>query len=564
MSYIVTARKWRPQLFRDLISQSHVTDTLKNAIKTERVGHAYLFTGPRGVGKTTVARIFAKALNCIHGPAEEPCNECENCIGIQSGTSLDVQELDGASNNSVEDARNLIATIGYHASKCRYKIYIIDEVHMLTKEAFNALLKTLEEPPPNVIFIFATTEPRKILPTILSRCQRFDFRRLTPMEIAGKLKKIAEADSIDIDESSLMLIAQRASGAMRDAESILEQIKSSHAGHIDPSDISRSLGIADRDIFFDIIESCRDREPKKALGLFRQFYDEGGDLKEFAEGLLGHLRDLLYAKYEGGIEEVILTEAYKERLKIQSGWFEQGDILRMIGYITEVETSLPYAIIPVLKIETALVRMALLESTIQLRELLEKFGGASEVEDSTQNNAPRNTVTRASLITEQPAVSTSKAVITETAEIKKPEPVRERESSETDSFKVAPDIDSIRVNWKEIMSRLIAIKPSIGPSLSSCSPESFENDTLTVSMPGKDAFHLKVIESQSESAADVISSFLGCKIKLKIIRNESGSGNEVSSVKNKGELEDMVQREPIIKEVLEKFDGEINDTWRLL
>ncbi|MCD6308398.1 MAG: DNA polymerase III subunit gamma/tau, partial [Candidatus Latescibacteria bacterium] len=248
MSYIVTARKWRPQLFRDVISQRHVTETLRNAITSDRVGHAYLFSGPRGVGKTTVARIFAKALNCVNGPAEEPCNECENCLSIQAGTSMDIQELDGASNNSVDDVRNLIANVGYHASSCRYKMYIIDEVHMLSINAFNALLKTIEEPPPNVIFVFATTEPHKIPVTILSRCQRFDFHRLSAQDIAGKLRMIADSDGIAVDDEPLMLIARRAGGAMRDAESILEQLKSTRGDTISVGDVNEVLGIADRAI----------------------------------------------------------------------------------------------------------------------------------------------------------------------------------------------------------------------------------------------------------------------------------------------------------------------------
>ncbi len=317
MSYIVTARKWRPQSFQDVIGQSHVTETLQSAIRQNRVGHAYLFSGPRGVGKSTVARIFAKALNCDCGPSPEPCNQCSICTDIQAGTSLDILEQDGASHNSVEDVRDLITKIGYH-STCRYKMYIIDEVHMLSKEAFNALLKTLEEPPPDVIFIFATTEPSKVPPTILSRCQRFDFRRLPVKEIAGKLARIAESEQIKIDEGSLLLIAQRATGAMRDAESIFEQLKSSRGDTITIEDVARMLGIAGRELYFNIIDRCREHDSRGAIELFTTYYDGGGDLKEFVEGLLEHLRDMLYACFEGGLEHAVLPEDMKALLADQA------------------------------------------------------------------------------------------------------------------------------------------------------------------------------------------------------------------------------------------------------
>ena len=559
MSYIVTARKWRPQLFSDVIAQKHVTETLKNAIKSSRVGHAYLFSGPRGVGKTTVARIFAKALNCVNGPAEEPCNTCENCMNIQAGTSLDIQELDGASNNSVEDVRNLIASVGYHASRCRYKMYIIDEVHMLSQSAFNALLKTLEEPPPNVIFVFATTEPHKIPPTILSRCQRFDFHRLSITEIAGKLHKIAKSDNITIDEGAMLQIAQRAGGAMRDAESILEQLKSSHGESVTVEDVNEVLGIADRGVFFRIIKRCHEKDAFGAIELFRTYYDGGGDLKEFVEGLLSHLRDLLYARYKNGIDHVMLADEMKSEIQIQSKWFDQGDLVRMIGIVTDVETSLGYAVLPVLRIEVALARLASLETTVQLKDLFERLGGEPvEMKHEVTVTASEPDGRKAARATaHSPAEADAQAVsITESGQ--------EEVTEETAPLTVAPDIESITTSWGRIVDRVGHHKPHIRPSLTVAAPDSFRDGILALVFQAEHEFHCKTIESYSETIDEIIGAILGTKVTIRcgVKRRDTDAVSETVHEKKNSELDDLISREPKIKEILERFDGEITDTWR--
>jgi len=551
MSYVVTARKWRPRLFRDVISQRHVTETLRNAITSDRVGHAYLFSGPRGVGKTTVARIFAKALNCVKGPAEEPCNECENCLSIQAGTSMDIQELDGASNNSVDDVRSLIANVGYHASRCRWKMYIIDEVHMLSLPAFNALLKTLEEPPPNVIFVFATTEPHKIPVTILSRCQRFDFHRLSVKDIAVKLRMIADSENIAVEDEPLMLIARRAGGAMRDAESILEQLKSTRGDAISVGDVIEVLGIADRAVYFDVIDRCHERDAYGAIKLFKAFYDEGGDVKEFVEGLLSHMRDLLYAVFDGGIEHVMLSDDLKKRVLEQAGWYGGGDLIRMIRVVTDVESSLAYAVLPVVRIETALARLASMERTVEIEELIARLGGAG-------GEAPVKKP-------DGPPVETERAPAAATIGGNPPETVPEAGGgTDREGLTVSPDIESIRDRWKSIAAGVGEKKPIIGPALVYAEPRSFENDTLVLAFDPDDSFHHKTIETNTGVLAEILGSMLGRTVAVTCTceAQKKTNGRNGRPQKKKNELDDLIAREPIVGDILDRFNGEIIDTWR--
>ena len=272
MSYLVVARKWRPQSFEDIAGQAHITRTLQNAIRTDRIAHAYLFTGVRGVGKTTAARILAKALNCEKGPAATPCNQCSICAEITSGNCFDVLEIDGASNRGIDEVRQIIENVRYQPAKCRFKIYIIDEVHQVTKDAFNALLKTLEEPPPSVKFILATTEPHRLPETILSRCQRYDFRRIALREIVERLGEIAKSEGLAITEGALVLLAREADGSMRDAQSLLEQVLAS-AGPSSPVEersLQEMLGLAERRALYELSSAVIEGHARALSGIARR------------------------------------------------------------------------------------------------------------------------------------------------------------------------------------------------------------------------------------------------------------------------------------------------------
>ena len=297
MTYQVIARKWRPQTFADLVGKDHVTETLQNAIRNNRVAHAYIFSGARGVGKTTAARILAKALNCVKGPTPEPCGECDSCKEIAAGTSLDVIEIDAASNRGIDQIRELREMVRYAPAAARHKVVILDEAHMLTGEASNALLKTLEEPPDRVIFVMATTQPEDLEETIRSRSQHFHFRALTFLEITNRLKYIAEKETLQIDDGALSVIARMAEGSMRDALSLLEQARAYCGDEIRDNEVRELLGVVPEDALQELVEAIAEQSADRALGLVHRFQREGRNLQHFCREAIRHIRNLLLRAY---------------------------------------------------------------------------------------------------------------------------------------------------------------------------------------------------------------------------------------------------------------------------
>lgn len=372
--YTVTARKWRPTFFHGVVGQEHVTQTLRNAVQSGRIHHAYIFNGPRGVGKTTTARILAKALNCLNpGPDAEPCNECTACVDIATGRSLDVIEIDGASNNSVDDVRKLRENAKYPPVGGKYKMYIIDEVHMLSTSAFNALLKTLEEPPRHLMFVFATTEPHKVPATILSRCQRFDFRRMQIDDIVNHLRYIAGQENITIDEESLIVIAKKGDGSMRDSQSIFDQVVSFCGTTVSYAHVNEALNLIDQEFFFTVSRAIRQHDIPTILELTRQVFMRGYDLQECLNGLAEHFRNILTVVATGDVKLIETSKAFHEAYEKEAVFFTQGDVLQLMHLIITTEQALRFAPQPRLRFEFALIQMAKMDSAVELSALLREL-----------------------------------------------------------------------------------------------------------------------------------------------------------------------------------------------
>jgi DNA polymerase III subunit gamma/tau len=389
MSYLVLARKWRPQNFEDVAGQSHITRTLRNAIRAGRIAHAYLFTGVRGVGKTTAARILAKALNCAQGPTPTPCNECVQCKEIIQGNCIDVIEIDGASNRGIDEIRQIIENVRYQPARCAFKIYIIDEVHQVTKDAFNALLKTLEEPPGSVKFILATTEPHRLPETILSRCQRFDFRRISLKEIVQRLGDISAREGLKISQGALITVAREADGSMRDAQSLLEQVLScfgteQQATGVDETLLQEVLGLAERRMLFDISESIIAGDGKRCLELVAQAAEQGRDLTRLSKDLLEHFRNLMVARLcgqkkpnnladEERAELLDLPDQEVIALGSQAANVSLDTLLDFLDLIAAGEEEVARATNPRFVLETLLVRLAMLPKTLPVTQLIERL-----------------------------------------------------------------------------------------------------------------------------------------------------------------------------------------------
>lgn len=372
MAYVVLARRWRPQTFEEVVGQNHVTRTLQNAIRQERIAHAYLFSGPRGVGKTTVARILAKALNCEAGPSPEPCGSCVSCKEVTQGISMDVQEIDGASHTSVENIRDIREGLRYKPSRGRFRVYIIDEVHMLSTQAFNALLKTLEEPPAHVVFMFATTEVHKIPATILSRCQRFDFRRIPLGEMVDHLRRICKAEGIEAQSGVLTTVAREAQGSLRDAQSLLDQLVA-YAGHsIQPAAVMEVLGVLDRRWLYRTSEALIRKDPRECITVVEELFNMGHSLQHFYYELVEHVRNLLVAKVTPEVSGILPLADYEvAQLKEQATRLSVEDLQSWFHILTKAEEEMRRSGLPRYVLEMLLVRMATLEHVADMEELLE-------------------------------------------------------------------------------------------------------------------------------------------------------------------------------------------------
>src|SRR3989475_1256392 len=378
MSYQVIARKWRPQTFAELVGQSHVTETLANAIRMNRVAHAYIFSGARGVGKTTAARILAKALNCVKGPAPEPCGVCDSCKGIAAGTSLDVIEIDAASNRGIDQIRELREMVRYAPAAARSKVVILDEAHMLTSEASNALLKTLEEPPDRVIFVMATTEPENLADTIRSRSQHFHFRALTFAEIAGRLEEIAKKENLKIDPGAMAVIARMAEGSLRDGLSLLEQARAYCGDTIPDKDVRELLGVVPDDALEELVGAISSGSADRALELVHTFQKEGRNLQHFCREAIRHMRNLLIARVCGAESDLIAaTPDQRPGLAKAAALFSEEDLTRFFQILLQTDDDLRRKPDPRVHLEMGLLRLIQALRLAPLEELLAELKGGA-------------------------------------------------------------------------------------------------------------------------------------------------------------------------------------------
>lgn len=401
MSYLVLARKYRPQAFSDVIGQEHITQTLANAIAAGRLSHAILLSGPRGTGKTTMARLLAKSMNCEQGPTATPCNQCENCKAITAGHSADVLEIDGASNNGVDQVRELRENSKYMPSQSRYKIYIIDEVHMLSLAAFNALLKTLEEPPAHVLFFFATTERHKLPVTILSRCQRYDFRRVQLPQVSAHLGKLCANEGVEIDPACLDMIAGESGGSVRDAISLLDQVISTATGPVTMAHAQMALGITERQNILDLAQALLTRNAAKMLDLVGEVYDSGYDLKKLHQDLLEHFRDLLLVKLN---QNAALLSGEADALREQAALADTAALNYYLDALFRAESTIKYAGNSRLALETVLLRIMAAPPALSIDTLIEKLdnlcqkglgaGTAVATISATEKKTPESAINR--------------------------------------------------------------------------------------------------------------------------------------------------------------------------
>ncbi|MCF8242505.1 MAG: DNA polymerase III subunit gamma/tau [Melioribacteraceae bacterium] len=497
MNFIVTARKWRPQKFSEVVGQEHISTTLKNAIKNNRIAHAFIFAGPRGVGKTTTARILAKSLNCLNPKDGEPCNECEMCLSFQKSQSLDIIEIDGASNRRIEEVRSLRESVKYAPTKGNYKIYIIDEVHMLTPESFNALLKTLEEPPEHTIFIFATTDVHKVPPTIISRCQRFDFRRIELEAIKGLLKKIAKAESIVIDDKSLTLIAKKADGALRDAQSLFDQVSAFCGNKIESGELSKMLNLIDEEIYFDLTNAIIEKNFKAPFDITQNIYDNGWNFIDFTNGLLEHFRNIMTVIVRGNTDLIESAEMYKVKYLSYEKEFTESDILRILAYLNKVQGDIRTSQNQKLKIEISLCHLVGLEKTETISNIINNIGNINiSAPSKSMENISGNS---------QPAGLKKNA---EAAEIKATTQIMEPkiEKFTPPSFETDSDFSSIVDKWQHFVEMVSSERTIKGNLLIHSEPVKIHHDKVEIALKtpedstilNKDKDFLDFLETKSK------------------------------------------------------------------
>ncbi len=576
MDYQVSARKWRPQTFEEVVGQKHVTTSLANAIRLDKIAQAYLFSGIRGIGKTSLARILAKGVNCKKEGTSLPCNVCESCLEITAGRSVDVIEVDGASNTGVDDVRELRENVKYLPLRGRYKVYIIDEVHMLSNAAFNALLKTLEEPPPHLIFILATTESHKIPQTILSRCQHFAFRRMTPPEIVSQLQRIIEARGIQFTERGLNLIARVAEGSMRDALSLIDQAISFGGQSVSDEDLFTLLGRMDGAVFHRLILAIHKKDALSALSVAKEITDHGCDLRQFLGDWLERLRHVVVAQNITDASTCLdVSQEEIEEIKQEATLFSLEAMQRLFGLFARLLSEIRIAPQPTLLFEVALMKAMLFSDTRAIESVIEKL-------EQLSKNIPDGTVVpqkaeRKTLDKTQVKPLKKPREIKSTSSFKKPIAMQPSPVPQKSVFSKAPLEQGAKkiegtVDWATILAAIKQARPNVGSYLEQGRLEHFNKQEIRIIFPKSSAFLIPLIQKEEVQTwlKGLLLTHLGSEVKLTLLEGQASvppAASNADILKRTGPVittkEVRAEDHPLVQEAL-KMGGSIIDTKRVL
>jgi DNA polymerase-3 subunit gamma/tau len=590
MSYQVIARKWRPQTFDDLVGQQHVTETLKNAIQNDRVAHAYIFSGARGVGKTTAARILAKALNCVKGPTAQPCGECDSCKEIAAGTSLDVIEIDAASNRGIDQIRELREMVRYAPAASRSKVVILDEAHMLTPEASNALLKTLEEPPDRVIFVMATTQPEDLVDTIRSRSQHFHFRALTFAEIAGRLEEIAKKENLMIEPGAMAVIARMAEGSLRDALSLLEQARAYCGETISDKEVRELLGVVPDDALEELVGAISEGSADRALGLVHTFQKEGRNLQHFCREAIRHMRNLLIARTCGADSELIAaTPDQRPALAKAAALFSEEDLTRFFQILLQTDDDLRRKPDPRVHLEMGLLRLINAARLAPLEELL------SELKSGAANSGPARSVALAVApapsaksaapsfaagIAAQPKAELKAqfssqlaeqgyapaAALATSAEVKLPVETEKSAITAKSNGAAAQAIGISQEHVSEIKSEIQAQQKFLGELVEQSSRWELEGAELRIYFSPEKRPFAEMMEGREtlEKIRVISSKVLGRAVRVcaKLGAVAAAAASAARGASGTQELRAQFERDPIVRSMLQRFGGKISEVKR--
>ncbi len=567
--YTVVARRYRPQSFTDLVGQSQVATALSNAIQQQRVGHAYLFTGARGVGKTSAARIFAKCLNCQQGPTTEPCQQCDICEGIASGEDVDVIEIDGASNNSVEEIRQLRSNVIVRPSRARFKIYIIDEVHMLTKHAFNALLKTLEEPPEHVKFIFCTTDPERILVTVLSRCQRYDFLPIQTAAIRQRLQEIVAHENVKADDEALELLARRAGGSMRDSQSLLEQLLSYCESDISVSDVHELLGTADISKVIEVAESMIGGRAAESLDKLEQAIAAGVDAGQLTEQLVGLGRDLMALKV-GCDPSLILhtTNDYLPRLQTLCDNLGLEQILAILQVLDQCLVKSRYSTYVRTLLEVAIVRICHLENLDRIPELVRQLqsdaaanrGGSPARAAETEVPAPRGAAGKPIATGKKNGPPRDDSPLTRSRPTAETAPVPQPVAGQTAAPRIDWDVTQLEAVWRNVLAELGDVTADVAGNYAAL--EMAGTDQLVVTLKSSYDRDLCRRPERKRRLEQAVLDSTGKRIRLDFRAAESSTASEAAPAvapPTRRQRMKQLEQDPLIRSAINLFDAEIVD-----